>query len=489
MPKQYSNSTDSQPTESKLSKRVAAFFATTVIASTALALTTGLTGCDNLVTEQVTFIVAGHPTAEFGVDVDSGCAPMTVLFSDESNGPRNQWLWKFGDGDSSTDTTPTHTYTTPGTYTVSLKITDTDTIPSATDSETKKRFIVVGTSIGGFTMDTAAGCVGQDITFTPSFAGVTSFAWNFGDGGTSTDTFPTHTFGIVGDFPITLIVNGACGVDTAFDTVRIGNCPSFTFAADTNGICIGDSIVFTESNLDSLPHSKFTWDFGDGTTLSDTVNSAEHIYADTGLFTVTLTVENSDSLSTTDSLVDYIRVNDVLTPDFVAISPTFACETPASQFVVGFNDKSTGGITNRIWNFGDGTFDSTNNPTPFHAYTTVGQYNVTLQVFAPCGANSSETAVKPSFVTFAGPLTIGASISKASEDTIAGTITYNFQDISLGVPSEWRWDFGDGQFSNAREVTHVYPDTAAVYIVTFTIANACSTTQLILTDSTTVVIP
>ncbi len=465
--------------ESGVSKRLA-----TLIFGAAILLSVSMSACDDLITEQVTIVVAGHPTAEFTVDIDSGCAPMTVNFLDKSSGPHNQWLWKFGDGDTSADTTPSHTYTTPGTYTVSLKITDNDSVPAANDTEVKKRFIVVGSSIAGFAMDTSGGCVGTAVTFTPSFSGATSFKWDFGDGTNSTDTFPTHTFNTVGDFPITLSVVGGCGVDSAFDTVKIGVCPTFTITASPQTICLGDSIVFTEMSTDSPSHSNLVWDFGDGSVVSDTDNAITYTYADTGLFTVALTVTNSDSISFTDSIVDFIRVNDNLTANFVSVGPTFNCETPTGQFVVGFNDISLGAITNRIWSFGDGTFDSTNNPTPFHAYTTSGQYTVTLKTSGLCGADTSGTATvtKNNFVTLAGPLapTIGIS-----PDT--SQFSVKFTGLALGVPETWDWTFGDGTIASGSSVNHTYPNVPDTFNITLTVKNSCSNTPVVTT--TTLILP
>ncbi|MFQ5584642.1 MAG: PKD domain-containing protein [Calditrichia bacterium] len=71
------------------------------------------TGCDELITEQIFTTIAGHPTADFDLDTSSsdvGCIPHTVSFIDLSDGPRDGWLWDFGDDSISTDTNPTHTY-------------------------------------------------------------------------------------------------------------------------------------------------------------------------------------------------------------------------------------------------------------------------------------------------------------------------------------------------------------------------------------------
>ena len=63
------------------------------------------------------------PEADFAADVTSGCAPLTVNFTDLSPGLVLSWAWSFGDGDSAFVQHPSHVYASAGTYTVSLKIT------------------------------------------------------------------------------------------------------------------------------------------------------------------------------------------------------------------------------------------------------------------------------------------------------------------------------------------------------------------------------
>ncbi|HPO12046.1 MAG TPA: PKD domain-containing protein, partial [Candidatus Hydrogenedentes bacterium] len=87
------------------------------------------------------------PVADFSVDVDDGMAPLTVQFTDASDGKTDvnidSWSWDFGDGSTSTDQNPSHEYTTSGVYTVSLSITTL----FGWDQETKTELISVWTEI------------------------------------------------------------------------------------------------------------------------------------------------------------------------------------------------------------------------------------------------------------------------------------------------------------------------------------------------------
>jgi hypothetical protein len=64
-------------------------------------------------------------SADFSANIQTGPAPLTVLFEDWSYGEPDAWSWDFGDGGTSTDQNPVHTYTAPGSYTVTLTISRT----------------------------------------------------------------------------------------------------------------------------------------------------------------------------------------------------------------------------------------------------------------------------------------------------------------------------------------------------------------------------
>ncbi len=66
----------------------------------------------------------GSLSASFMADVNTGAAPLTVRFTDTSEGGPTGWHWDFGDGSSSTLQNPVYTFNTPGRYTVTLTVTD-----------------------------------------------------------------------------------------------------------------------------------------------------------------------------------------------------------------------------------------------------------------------------------------------------------------------------------------------------------------------------
>lgn len=155
------------------------------------------------------------PVAAFSADVTSGTEPLTVTFTDASTNTPTSWFWTFGDGGTSTLRNPVHIYSDPGTYTVSLTVTNA----AGSDTETKTGYITVyaaaSAPTAAFTADYTSGTAPLTVTFTDSSTGnPTSWLWDFGDGTTSTDQNPVHTYTISGSYTVTLTVSNTAGSDS-----------------------------------------------------------------------------------------------------------------------------------------------------------------------------------------------------------------------------------------------------------------------------------
>ena len=158
--------------------------------------------------------VNADPSAFFSVTPVQGFAPLDVTFSDLSLGTGiGQWSWDFGDGSTSSLQNPTHQYTQPGTYTVSL------TVDGSLGSDTlawEDRVVVLNDPTAAFSARPTQGLVPLDVAFEDQSlgAGLSAWSWDFGDGGTSTETDPTHVYVWPGTYPVQLTVTGSNGSDT-----------------------------------------------------------------------------------------------------------------------------------------------------------------------------------------------------------------------------------------------------------------------------------
>ena len=117
---------------------------------------------------------------------------------------------------------------------------------------------------------------------------ITSWNWNFGDGGTSTLQNPTHSFSTPGDHLITLIVTTDVGCTDTVEQV-IDLLPSPLIGFDHTTACDGVPIAFT--NTTTSPSSVLTtrWDLGDGTLLTN-IDDIEHTFSAGGTYNVELFV-------------------------------------------------------------------------------------------------------------------------------------------------------------------------------------------------------
>lgn len=159
------------------------------------------------------------PATAFTATPTAGLAPLTVQFTDASTVHPTAWSWSFGDGGTSTDQNPQHTYAAPGTYTVTL----TATNEYGSDYELKTDYITVyGPITAQFTANVTGGTAPVTVQFTDrSTGGPTSWLWTFGDGTSSTEQNPVHTYTTAGTHTVTLTASHPYDSDTETKTAYI----------------------------------------------------------------------------------------------------------------------------------------------------------------------------------------------------------------------------------------------------------------------------
>ncbi len=402
------------------------------------------------------------PQADFTADKTVAAVSGGIQFTDTSSGEPTSWQWDFGDGATSTEQNPSHAYTNPGVYTVTLAVSN----PAGSDTEAKSDYITVyQPPQADFSADKTEVAVGETVQFTDtSTGGPTSWQWDFGDGATSTEQNPSHTYANPGVYTVTLTVSNPAGSDTEAkaDYIRVYQAPQASFSADKTEVAAGEAVQFTD--LSTGGPTSWQWNFGDGTT--STERNPSHTYANSGVYTVTLTVSNPAG-SGTEAKADHIRVYEPPQADFSADK----IEATLGE-VIQFTDLSTGGPTSWQWNFGDGATSTEQNPS--HAYTSPGVYTVTLTVSNPAG---SDTEAKADHVRVYEPPQADFSADK-TEVAASETVNVQFTDLSTGEPTSWQWNFGDGAASTEQNPSHAYANPG-LYTVTLMVSNpAGSDTEL-----------
>lgn len=290
---------------------------------------------------------------------------------------------------------------------------------------------------------------------------VVAWSWSFGDGASSVERNPSHTYAAGGDYTVTLTVTDDTGEASAphSEVVSVVDPNNQAPLADFSASCGENFCSFTNSSADADGTIIATsWDYGDG--YGSTYRDAFHIYNAPGTYTVTLTVTDDDGASSTAS-------KDVtLPPESPNAAPTADFTSSCSALACDFADASTdpdGTVVAWSWDFGDGSGSTARNPS--HTYAIAGDYTVTLTVTDDAGDSS-------------GPHSETVSVSDepnqppvADFSASCGQNYCSFTNLSTdadGTIVATSWDYGDGYGSTWRDAFHIY-NRPGTYTVTLTV--------------------
>jgi len=425
-----------------------------------------------------------RPIADFTASPTSGNAPLDVSFTENSTSHDGivTWEWDF-DGDTVVDSTepnPTYRYDQPGLYTVSLTVYETD---GDNDTETKIDYININWPPIADTGGSYTAEEGVTITFDGSGSydpdgDVISYSWDFGDGQTSSEQNPTHMYTHDHTYPVTLTVtddNSATDADTTTATVT-DTAPVADFSATPRSGPEPLTVGFTDTSTSYDGIIAWAWDFDSDDVVDSTEQNPSNVFDQDGLYTVTLTVYESDGNSATETKVDYIIVSDAEPVANFTASPTSGPE----PLIVGFTDTSTSqdGIVSWAWDFdNDDVVDSTEqNPTC--TYSSAGLYTVSLTVSEDDGDNDTETKF-PYIIVDEGVPTASFTYSP-SNPLEGGLITFDAtSSIGYDQPLSYSWNFSDGTLLvNLTDpiATHTYTQDGN-YVVTLTVVDSDGSTD------------
>ncbi|WP_052712624.1 PKD domain-containing protein [Methanosarcina barkeri] len=237
------------------------------------------------------------PVASFTADPTEGSAPLTVQFTDTSTNSPTQWNWDFGDGNTSTEQNPVHVFSDEGMYSVTLVAINGDGSSDPRSMDIKVNRIPTPPVVNFTAQQTGPLTVQFNDTSSNS---PTQWNWDFGDGSTSTDANPAHTYAVAGTYTVNLTVSNADGSDTIGKAITVTGTSASPTARFTLAPQIGRSPLTVKFTDKSVNAASIKWDFGDGTT--STESNPSHTYT-TGFYIVRLTATNGDKSSTTANIV------------------------------------------------------------------------------------------------------------------------------------------------------------------------------------------
>ena len=340
-----------------------------------------------------------------------------------------------------------------------------------------------------FSPDTVTpGPLSQDLyQFTDlSYGGnITSWSWDFGDGGTSNLQNPVHGYFnmIPGQYAVclTILTSGNC-TSTFCDTVNINIFPvvcnaEFEFYPGSPGPLSFDIYQFVDQSSGNNIVS-WNWDFGDGSISTDQNPSHGFFNMIPAQYIICLTILTSDNCS--DTYCDTITIG--LIPPYCFAGFSYSLDTLVNclNCYDFFNESFGSGIVlSWFWNFDDGSYSVEENP--IHTFSGPGSYNICLNILTNDGCSSffCDSLIIPD------PNNLGCNAGfnyTINGSPIPEIWIGEFFDNSISdtIIVSWSWDFGDGNASTDQNPTHSYwMGNWGVNNVclTITTANGCTSTN------------
>ncbi|HOB85171.1 MAG TPA: PKD domain-containing protein [Bacteroidales bacterium] len=413
-----------------------------------------------------TVTVMPYIEANFVFDTVFACTPHEIVITDQSFGA-DFYFWDFGDGETSISPGPRiskkyiNDTDDPVTYTIKLRVVNEE----GCEDEIVREVIVFPEINASFTTDPDVGCSPFEVEFINNSTGASSYYWNFGDGGTSSEEEPRHLFerNLMDHdttYAVTLIATSSefCRDTMSMDIV-VHPYIEASFAVNDIVGCHPFQVTITNR---SVGVDRYLWDFGDGSPVLTTDEPTfEHLYFNEGtsavVYTLQLLVFNEEGCS--DTLTRYITVHPDITPNF-STSALNGCH----PLTVKFTDLSIKAV-NYFWDFGDGSSSVT--PSPEHTFTNFGSSDITYTVTLTVSTADGECVKSVSWPILVHPQVIAGFTLPKVIDCNPSVIT--FENISVGGDT-YTWNFGDGPdtiTTDLSPVTHTFVNSGFVNIREF----------------------
>ncbi|MER2995910.1 PKD domain-containing protein [Pontibacter populi] len=365
----------------------------------------------------------------------------TFLFPEVKGGKRYEFEWTFHDGIKRYKTVY-HDFPSEGTYTVSLRIWN-----ECTEKTITQQIKVPCTAAPVPTAGISVLRNGSEVAFKlTNPKDVETVFWEFGDGSTSTELEPVHTYIFDRSYNVRLTIRSACYENVYYKTIS-ATCP--TVNAVLQKQVNRQQVNFWVTGI--TPDQIIKWSFSDGA--ESTEKQPVHTFKEPGKYSATLLIQYE--CGTTTRTIDVEVTCSNLSTDF---------NTTIDRANVKFIPPVNASAVTYEWDFGDGV--KSIEASPEHIYKQSGNYLVLLKLTDACGP-----------VTFSKTITVCAATAFADFTfTIDKSDSHvvSFRPSTLQAGATYLWDFGDGTTSTQATPQHRYAATGS-YNVCLTTTFSCST--------------
>lgn len=409
----------------------------------------------------------------------------TGSYDPDNTGPLT-YRWMFEGQEVGTEPTLTYQITTPGRYNFQLVVSD-----GYRESGYKYQYINITNDVpvanpgGPYNVHWGTPLTfNGSASFDPNGDAVT-YRWYFGDGGTSTEINPVHTYQTPGTYTATLYLrDGVSYSTTESTTVTVSNTapvaePGGPYSIHWNMPITFNGLLSSDPDADTI--TSYSWDFGDGTT--GTGATPVHSYTAIGTYMVSLVVSdgvtNSLAATTTVTVTNTAPVANAGGPYAVHWGIPVTLDASLSS------DPDNDAIQTYSWNFGDGTTGS--GAQPVHTYQAPGSY--AAQLIVSDSQNDSVAVTTTVEVTNTAPVaSIGGPYDalRAQSITISGGVSTDPDGDSI---TSYLWDFGDGitQTTTTSSVEYIYTNLGT-FTITLVVSDGFNqsvpvTTTVVVTNS------
>lgn len=330
-------------------------------------------GCVNSATQNINVFAKPVADFDFTVSCEGGPAAFTDLTTVDGTSVVNGWQWNFGDQlPFAYGQNPNHTFPQDGTYPVELIV---QTANGCRDTVVHDVWVNPTPTIAFSATEV---CEGNVTDFTngtvPQDATIVGWAWDLGDGQTSTAPAPAHTYAQYGNYTATLtaVTDSGCTA-TGTAPVRVFANPVAAFTVlNPEGCEPHTTSFYNGSVVASGGMAGYRWQFGTGDESTD--GTVTYTYADTlGTFDVTLTAISNQGCETTVVQPGAVTVHVTPVAAFTQSSAVLSLLDPR----LDLTDRSVDAVTYQ-WDLGNGSTSSARNPSTL--YTEPGEYGIELIV-------------------------------------------------------------------------------------------------------------